>query len=81
MTDNGIRIRMQARLGDLEASRDRALQAYRDKDLEVNEATRELSERVRKLREERGALALEAGGCQQKIDEIRGLLNDTGDES
>jgi hypothetical protein len=80
MTDSGIRSRMQIRLGELEASRDRALQAYRDKDLEVNEATRELSERVRKLREERGTLALEAGSCQQKIDELRGLLNDTGDE-
>ncbi len=80
MTDSGIRSRMQTRLGELEASRDRALQAYRDKDLEVNEATRGLSEKVRKLREERGTLALEAGACQQKIDELRGLLNDTGDE-
>lgn len=72
--------KMTARLAELEAARERALQAYRDKDLEVNEATRELSEKVRALRGERGALALEAGACQQKIDEIRGLLSTAGGE-
>jgi hypothetical protein len=72
--------KMQARVTELETARARALQAYRDKDLEVNEATRQLSERVRKLREERGSFALEAGACQQKIDELKKLLADAGGE-
>ena len=77
---NNIQQKMHDRIEELEEDRKRALQAYRDKDSEVNEATRELSDRIRQLREERGRFALEASACQQKINELRGLLSQNGVE-
>ncbi|MCE5269773.1 hypothetical protein LLH00_00635 [bacterium] len=69
-----------ARIAALTEQKQRAVTAYQDKEAEITAATQELSNRIRALRQERGAFALEASACQQKIDEIRGLLNDTGAE-
>ena len=69
-----------ARIAVLTGQKQRAVTAYQDKEAEITAATQEMSNRIRALRQERGALALEASACQQKIDEINGLLNDTGAE-
>jgi len=69
-----------ARIAVLTEQKQRAVTAYQDKEAEITAATQEMSNRIRALREQRGALALEASACQQKIDEIKTLLNDTGAE-
>lgn len=66
--------KVSARIAELESRRDMAVQAYKDKDSEITDLTRQLTDRVRVLREERGNLALQASGCQQKIDELKALF-------
>jgi uncharacterized coiled-coil DUF342 family protein len=77
VSDN-LQEKLAGRIAELELLRDRAVQAYKDKDQEINSATQELSDRIRELRNARGSLALEAGNCQQKIDELKALLNREG---
>ena len=76
--DKGTREKINARIAELEAERETAMTAYKDKDQQVRDTTQDLSGSIRKLREERGALALEAGSAQQKIDELKKLLADAG---
>ena len=66
--------KIEARIAELEAQKERALTSYNDKDAEISQATQEMSDHIRTLRKERGRLALEASACQQKIDELKNLL-------
>ena len=66
---------IEARIAELEAQKERAIQGYNDKDAEISQATQDMSQTIRALREERGRLAIEASNCQQKIDELKALLN------
>ena len=66
--------KISARIDELESQRDMAVQAYKDKDAEITDLTNQLSEQGEALREQRGNFALEASGCQQKIDELKALF-------